>query len=300
MWSQNSAISCNQPYTRAATALSVIVKVTGALNIFVSRSFQSAAGDIANISQFAVHHCIWEVTQALYSRRRGYPITREKQDEPAFGFARIAGFLMMQGAIDFVGLRTPHNSPKIFRNRKGYDSLNVQLVCNHRQRILNINACYPGSTHNAFILCQSNVPTLFQPLHQARLWLLGDKSYPLSTWLQNPNTPAQHSYNESHAATRNTISLLKQRFHWLDSSGGALQYSSEQVSHFLVVCCMLHNLAIMRAQPLTAWIAGPPREEDEAEEDEDDEEEQERGRRQRDNRPSGWAVCEQLIRLQFE
>uniref|UniRef100_UPI00398EE6FF putative nuclease HARBI1 n=1 Tax=Pristiophorus japonicus TaxID=55135 RepID=UPI00398EE6FF len=300
-----------QPQSRATTALPVALKVTVALHFFASGSFQSAGGNIANVSQFAVYCCIREVTDALYARRKDYVffcLSREKQEERARGFARIAGFPMVQGAIDctHVALRAPHNNPEIFSNRKGYHSLNVQLLCDHTQRILMVNARYPGSSHDAFILRQSSVPAIFQPPHQTQGWLLGDQGYPLCTWLmtplRNPTTPAQLSYNESHAATRNvikqTIGLLKQRFRCLDRSGGALQYTPERVSHFVVVCCMLHNLAIMRAQPLPARIVEPSQEEDEGEEEmemDEEQEEEEEGRRQPENLPSGQVIRERLI-----
>uniref|UniRef100_UPI00398F6995 putative nuclease HARBI1 n=1 Tax=Pristiophorus japonicus TaxID=55135 RepID=UPI00398F6995 len=216
-WSQNSATSCNQTCILKAgltTALPVAVKITAAFHFFASRSFQSAAGDIANISQFIIHRCIREVTEALYSRRSDYVFfsrSREKQDGPACDFAKTAGFHMMQGIIDctHMALQVPHNNPVMLHNRKGYHSLNVQLLCIHTQRFLMINANYPGSSHDAFILRQSGVSEILQPPHQTRGRLLGDKDYLLANWLMtilhSPTTCALQSYNESHAATRNII-----------------------------------------------------------------------------------------------
>uniref|UniRef100_UPI00398ECE6C putative nuclease HARBI1 n=1 Tax=Pristiophorus japonicus TaxID=55135 RepID=UPI00398ECE6C len=234
-----------EPQTRVRTALSVAVNGSIAHNFCANGSFQSATGDISNIFQFAVHRSICEVTDALHRRRRdciSFPMTREKQHKRACGFVRIAGSPMMQGAID----------------------------CTQVALILTVNAHFPSSSHDVFILCQICVPAQFQPPHQPHGWLLGDKGYPLSTWLMtplyNPNIPGQLSYNESHAATRNiieqTIGVLKQRFRCLDHSGGALQYSVEWGSLFIVICCMLHNLAIMRTQPLPPDIAAPPQEEE--------------------------------------
>uniref|UniRef100_UPI00398F35B3 putative nuclease HARBI1 n=1 Tax=Pristiophorus japonicus TaxID=55135 RepID=UPI00398F35B3 len=224
-----------KPQTR--TALSVIVNITIVLNFYTNGSFQGATGDISNTFLFAVHCSISKVTDALYRKRRDYisfPMSREKQHKCACDIARIVGFPMVQGAIDctHVALQAPLHNPEIFCNHKAYHSLNVQLVCDHTRGILTVNARYPGSSHDAFILRQTGVPALFQPPNGARCWLLADKRYLLSTWLmfplRNPTTPTQHSYNESYAATRNiieqAIGVLKQWFRCLDRSGGGLQY----------------------------------------------------------------------------
>uniref|UniRef100_UPI00398F7083 putative nuclease HARBI1 n=1 Tax=Pristiophorus japonicus TaxID=55135 RepID=UPI00398F7083 len=274
-----------EPHTRLRTALSIETKVTIARNFYTTGSFQSATADISNISQFSAHRSIWQVTDALYKRSLSFLMTREKQVEWQAGFVQISGFPRVQGAIDCThfGLRAPQNHPEIFVNRKGFHSLNVQLVCDHQHRIRADNARYPGSSHDSFILRQSSVPTVFSGPNQDCGWLLGDKGYPLSTWLltplQNPRTAGEHAYNNAHSATRciieHCIGILKQRFRCLDQSGGALQYSPEWVSIFMVVCCMLHDPAVMREQPLEVNPAVPPQEEEEEKEEVQEEEEEE-------------------------
>ncbi|XP_067899211.1 amyloid-beta A4 precursor protein-binding family B member 3 [Heterodontus francisci] len=41
---------------------------------------------------------------------------------------------------------------ELYRNSKGFHSLQVQLMCHHAQSIMLVNSCYPGGNHNAFIL----------------------------------------------------------------------------------------------------------------------------------------------------
>ncbi|XP_067845657.1 putative nuclease HARBI1 [Heptranchias perlo] len=199
-----------QPQSRAATAFPVAVKVIMALNFYSSGSFQASAGDICNISQFAVHCCIREVTEALYKLRKRFitlPFDREKQNERAQGFAHIAGFPRVQGAIDcmHIAMRAPHLNSALFMIRNGFHSLSVQLACDHTQRIMQVNARYSGSSHDAFIMQQSNVLTIFAPARQVKGWLLGDKSNPLMRWLmtlvRHVRTHAEQAYNESHAVT---------------------------------------------------------------------------------------------------
>ncbi|XP_067854384.1 putative nuclease HARBI1 [Heptranchias perlo] len=217
-----------QPQSGTRTALPVAVKVTVALNIYGFGSFQSSAGDLCNISQFAVHCCIREVTEALYelhNRFTTFPLDRKQQNEQVRGFARISGFPMVQAGV------RPHIAHQV-----------------------PVNARYHGSTHDAFIMWQSNVPIIFQLAWQVKGWLLGDKGYPLMRWLMTPvrnaHTRAEQAYSESHAATCNiikrSVGVLKQCSRCLNHSGGALQYSAERVSRFLIVCWMLHNLALIR------------------------------------------------------
>uniref|UniRef100_UPI00398F485F putative nuclease HARBI1 n=1 Tax=Pristiophorus japonicus TaxID=55135 RepID=UPI00398F485F len=247
-----------EPHKRLKTALTIETKVTIALNFYATGSFQSATADISNISQFSAYRSVRQVTDALYRRRVDYisfPVTSDKQVEQQAGFAHIAGFPKVQGTINctHVGLRVPQLHTEIFVNRKGFQFIKLQLVCDHQIQILGVDARYPGNSHDSFILPQISVLAIFTGPIQNCGWLLGNKGYPLTTWLltplQNPRTAAEHAYNNVHSGTRciieHCIRILKQRFRCLDRSGGALQYSPEWVSIFMVVYYILHNLALM-------------------------------------------------------
>ncbi|XP_067833127.1 putative nuclease HARBI1 [Heptranchias perlo] len=282
-----------QPQSRARIVLPLAVKVTVALNFYGSGSYQAAAGDITNISQFVVCCSMREFTEVLYTMRdRFISLARDKQEEGAQGVAQIAGFPMVQGAIDCmrIALHAPHLNSDIFINRKGSHSL--KLVCNHRQRIMQVNARYPDSSHNYFILWQSSLPPVFQPARNACI-------------------SALQAYNKSHAAIRNiienTIGVLKQCFHCLVRSGGGLQYSAERVSRFITVCCMLHSLVIMREQPLPPPIRREPEghEQEEGvdevmEEEVQQDVEEEEGRLQHRLALSARALHDQIINERYQ
>lgn len=51
-------------------------------------------------------------------------------------------------------------------NRKGFHSINVQIACDARMVITNINARYPGSTHDSFIFLASRVYTFLKNLYE--------------------------------------------------------------------------------------------------------------------------------------
>ncbi|XP_067884698.1 putative nuclease HARBI1 [Heterodontus francisci] len=147
----------------------VALKVTVALNFYASGSFQAATGDMCGISQSSARHCIKVVTDTIFRQANQYikfKTDAANQTERARDFSAIAGFPMVQGVIDctHVTIRAPEGQSGAFINWEGFHSLNVYLVCDHRKGILQVFAHYPGSSHDAFILQDSQVPLLFNPL----------------------------------------------------------------------------------------------------------------------------------------
>ncbi|KAJ1149196.1 hypothetical protein NDU88_002011 [Pleurodeles waltl] len=136
-------------------------------------------------------------------------------------------------------------------------SLNVQVVCLADQYISNVTAKYPGSLHDTFFMRDSSIPNVMAQLQRRRVWLIGDSGNPHLSWLLTPvnkaRTGAENRYNDAHGRTRRiierTFGLLKARFKCLQLTGGTLCYSPEKVCKIVVLCCMLHNLALRRHVP---------------------------------------------------
>ncbi|KAJ1129151.1 hypothetical protein NDU88_007522 [Pleurodeles waltl] len=143
-------------------------------------------------------------------------------------------------------------SEQVYRNRKSYHSMNVQMVCLADQYISQVNAMFPGSVHDAYILANSNIPDMMGQLQRHRVWLLGDSGYPNLSWLltpvRNPRTRAEERYNEAHGRTRRvierTFGLLKARFRRLHMTGGSLFYSPKKVCQIIIACSMLHVIRV--------------------------------------------------------
>lgn len=51
-------------------------------------------------------------------------------------------------------------------NRKGFHSINVQIACDARMVITNINARYPGSTHDSYIFLASRLYSFLRDLYE--------------------------------------------------------------------------------------------------------------------------------------
>ncbi|KAJ8351672.1 hypothetical protein SKAU_G00231480 [Synaphobranchus kaupii] len=94
-----------------------------------------------------------------------------------------------------------------------------QIICDARMQLLNVCSKWPGSTHDSFILRHSRVGLRLEAGESGDGWLLGDRGYPLKTWLltpfADPRTAEELCYNLAHGRTRSvverTIGLLKGR-----------------------------------------------------------------------------------------
>uniref|UniRef100_A0A8W8JX39 DDE Tnp4 domain-containing protein n=1 Tax=Magallana gigas TaxID=29159 RepID=A0A8W8JX39_MAGGI len=97
-------------------------------------------------------------------------------------------------------------------------------------RFLQINTCFPGATHDSFVLSNSGL------------------------------SANQHevNYNEAHGKTRVVIEksfgVLKSRFRCLHRTGGVLPFSPSRCSQIIQCCIRLHNLAVSEKVPLLEGV----------------------------------------------
>ncbi|KAJ1106479.1 hypothetical protein NDU88_003880 [Pleurodeles waltl] len=201
------------------------------------------------------------VSSDLLKRMRSYIIFPQVEDLAPVkaDFYALGHIPNIIGAIDGTHVAfvpTPRNE-QVYRNCKSYHSMNVQMVCLADQYISHVNAKYPGSVHDAYILRNSSIPHVMGQLQRHCVWLIGDSGYPSLSWLLTPvrngRTRSEERYNEAHGRTRHiierTFGLLKARFRCLHLTGGSLYYSPKKVYQITVACCMLHNLALRRQVP---------------------------------------------------
>ncbi|PSN41325.1 putative nuclease HARBI1 [Blattella germanica] len=135
-----------------------------------------------------------------------------------------------------------------YRNRKGFFSLNVQVVSDAMLKITNIVARWPGSVHDATIFNNSKLRAQFESGAYVDSLLLGDSGYGIKSYLMTPllapNTPAEALYNASQIRTRNVVERLfgvwKRRFPIL-SIGIRIKLTTAQL--IIVACAVLHNIA---------------------------------------------------------
>ncbi len=99
---------------------------------------------------------------------------------------RIAGFPGVVGAIDGTHVRiiSPTVNEEAYVNRKGFHSINVQVVFDAAYKILDLVPKWPGSTHDSRVLSESGLTGLFEQNYvRPGCHLVGDSGYPLKRWL---------------------------------------------------------------------------------------------------------------------
>ncbi|KAF9797296.1 hypothetical protein SFRURICE_006278 [Spodoptera frugiperda] len=161
------------------------------------------------------------------------------------------------GCIDctHIAIVKPHHDEHQFFNRKGYHSLNVQMICDNNLKILNVIAKFGGATYDSFIWASSQVERYMRELHQRgeQTWLLGDSGYPQRSWLMTPVLNAAlgsraEVYTRRHVQARNCIErcfgVLKARWRCVHKDR-----VSHLASKIVIACCVLHNIALKARLP---------------------------------------------------
>ena len=126
-----------------------------------------------------------------------------------------------------------------------YLNLLFQLMCDHKMMIRNVVASWQGSAHDSRIFNESTCKTYLEQL-PSRFHILGDRGYPLSTYLltpfPNPRTPAEKRFNFAQSSSRMIIERvngnLKRRFPCLRY----LSFRPEKCAAVTVTCIVLYNL----------------------------------------------------------
>jgi len=99
----------------------VEVKLTAALNIYATGSFQPPAGDLCGISQSSVHRCVIDALIARAADSIRLELGQSQVEARAAGLAAMSGMPSVQRADDctHVAIRAPVGHPRRFMNRKG-------------------------------------------------------------------------------------------------------------------------------------------------------------------------------------
>ncbi|VDI69599.1 Hypothetical predicted protein [Mytilus galloprovincialis] len=246
--------------TRKRTALSVEEQVMIALRFYGSGSQLQVVGDTMGYDKSTVSRVVRDVTDALVDRKDQYikwPTERQKNINKR-AFYEKAGFPNVIGCIDgtHVHIQAPTEDEPAYVNRKGFHSINVQVICDSQGIITNVNAKWPGSAHDAHVFRTSAVGRYLEDNYQGieQGLLLGDSGYPCRPFLLTPHRqPAnrmQERFNRSHCSTRSTVErvfgIWKKRFHVL---GSEIRMKPGKACRIITACAVLHNIATLRLEP---------------------------------------------------
>lgn len=242
-----------------------------ALNFYASGSYQRRVGQdaFACMSQTCVSRCIKSISQAIATKMMDehikFPQSIEDIQQLNDEFQQLTDFPGVFGLVDGTHIALAAMKRDIefaYVNRKGFHSINTQVIVDSKMRILNINARYPGSTHDTLIWGSSLAYSFIENISNraGANWthfLLGDTGYPLQPWLlkpyDQPKTPAEKEFNVRLRSLRSlverAIGLLKARFRCLLGEK-KLRYDPLSSGHVIYSCAVLHNFLLNNGFPV--------------------------------------------------
>ena len=125
-----------RPTSRNHT-LSTTVHVLVALRFFASGSFLQVIGDTLGLSKSTVSRIVNNVSYALAQKQIHFikwPSTEAEIVQTKRGFYDKGGFPGVIGCVDgtHIKIQGPTQNENNYVNRKGFHSINVQAICNHK------------------------------------------------------------------------------------------------------------------------------------------------------------------------
>ncbi|KAG5861176.1 hypothetical protein JTB14_004556 [Gonioctena quinquepunctata] len=178
------------------------------------------------------------------------------------GFEIASRFPKVIGAIDgtHIHIDSPKENAADYINRKGFHSIQLQLVCDHKTSIAHCYVGHPGSVHDQRVFRLSEV---YDYLNEDEKFpnnshILGDAAYEIHEHLLIPFrdnghlTERQKNYNYYHSAARVTIErcigLLKGRMRSLLHCLPMTRI--DLMAEYIVACCVIHNICILQQDEL--------------------------------------------------
>ncbi|KAL6418863.1 hypothetical protein ACFW04_014211 [Cataglyphis niger] len=170
-----------------------VLQLLTRLRFYSTASFQLMIGDVIQILQPTISRIIFRLTFVF----RSTLIATRSENKRLFKELRYGpgaiGLSSIDGAIDCTHIRLVHtrlyNIEEIYRNRKGYFSLNVQVIVGPRTKILDIVSKWPGCEHDNRIFQNSHI---YMRYRQQKLdeMLVRDAGNPVLPFLLTPvNNP---------------------------------------------------------------------------------------------------------------
>lgn len=146
-----------------------------------------------------------------------------------------------------IPVQATFRKPERYINRKGWHSIVVQLVVDHKCVIRHWCSGFPGSTHDARVFVHSDLPDLGKSI-PPNFYIVADAAYPIRPWLITPFkgaalTQLQSDFNYYQSASRMyvemTLGMFKgrfRRFRYPTSHGEA-----ESSQHLLLSAAAIHS-----------------------------------------------------------
>ncbi|XP_066600749.1 putative nuclease HARBI1 [Prorops nasuta] len=215
--------------------------------------------DRFGVSKSTSWHCTMRVVIALYKKVNlfiKWPSANEGM-KTMEATQRKYGFPGVLGAIDgtHVKIVKPEEHPEAYINRKGYYSIQLQVVCDHELKFINCYAGQVGSVHDMRVFKLSNFSNLLNEENfPNNSHLLGDAAYTINKYILTPFKDygnlngSEVAYNNRHSSARmmieRAIGLLKIRFRSILDK--LRMTRTKLISKYIIACCIMHNICILQ------------------------------------------------------
>ncbi|KAE9521512.1 hypothetical protein AGLY_018111 [Aphis glycines] len=232
-------------------ALAPMNQVLFTLRFYALGTMLISVADMFGVSVSSASRTIKNVSYAIAGLSGSFlKIPTNDLVETKMNMFKIARFSLVFGAIDctHVRIQSPGGEfSESFRNRKGYFSLNVQVLVNADLKFMDIVGRWPGSAHDSNIFRNSRPYARLESGEFNNNVILEDSGYALKPYMLtpilNPVGRIVMLFNESQIRTRNIIErcfgVWKRRFPVL-SLGMRLQLKTMQA--IIVATAILHNI----------------------------------------------------------
>lgn len=225
---------------------------------------------VHGVSYQQVYISVWNVVDAINeceSIQIAFPTEHSRQIEIAEGFKRKSrvDFPSCLGCVDgmLIWINKPCQKSKLqsgigpkkfYCGRKKKFGINLQAICDHRRRFLDIDVRHPGSTSDYLSFSTSKIHskilTVPNFLHPS-LHFFGDNAYVNTSFMATPfkgsHSGVKDAYNFYHSQLRINIECA---FGMLVHRWGVLRkpfpvnITVSKVSQIVRVLCILHNFCI--------------------------------------------------------
>ncbi|KAG6939890.1 hypothetical protein G0U57_020772, partial [Chelydra serpentina] len=245
--------------TRMRAALTIQKGVAIALwKLATPDSYRSVANQFG-VGKSTVGVAVMQVAHAIVDLLLSKVVTLGDVQVIIDGFSAM-GFPNCGGAIDgtHIPILGPDHQGSQYINQKGYFSMVLQALVDHKGRFSNINVGWPGKVHDARVFKNSG---LFRQLQQGVYFpdrkitvgdvempivILGDRAYPLMPWLMKPYTGALDTKKE---LFNYRLSKCKGRWRSLLTRS---DLSQTNIPIVIAACCVLHNLCESKGETFMA------------------------------------------------
>ena len=237
-----------------------VLQLAITIRCYANGDFQIGNGDLFGVSQPYVSKTVPRVSQAIASLSADlikFPFGYYLKEVQNF-FLDYSNFPGVCGVID--GVHIPIQSPggkqsELYRNRKGIFSINCQVVCDHKHKLTNVVARWPGSVHDSRMWSNSQLCMEFESGSHEGI-LLADSGYPLSRQVMVPfdypcSDRSRGRFNRALCKSRvfveQSIGNWKRRFPILSKQ---MRCKVDTTLTIIVATAVLNNICIDLKQPV--------------------------------------------------